>query len=64
MELHPHLSWVEVGHASAAGGSLRLLEREMLFFSKCGNVENDHFLLNVVYLERKKIVVLRIAREQ
>jgi hypothetical protein len=43
-----------VGHAAERSGSLCMLERAKWFFSKCSSVEDDHVLLNVVYLERKK----------
>jgi hypothetical protein len=54
MEFYFQPLWVKVGHASGGSGSLRLLDRAILFFSKYNSVEDDPILFNVVYKERKK----------
>jgi hypothetical protein len=63
MEFYFRPLWVKVGHASMGGGSLCILERAGWYFSKCSSVEGSPVLLNVVYLEREIIVILKTMRE-
>ena len=55
MEFYLRPLWVKVGYAYVGGGSLRLLERAVLLFSKGSSVEDDPILLNVVNFTRNKL---------
>lgn len=46
--------WVKVGHAPTESAGWN--------FSKCSSVED--VLINVVYLEREMIIILKIVRER